>query len=134
MQSILVNKKITKDKILSISFLSEKENINEFIIYADNILEGITLLNDLTIDDDYLKFYGVIYTVPEKNPEFYVSRDKETIEMAINLGHFSNIAHHESFVVIIVYLNEKGQTGFKLVYSPKFDTNIRERLDKEFNQ
>ena len=73
-------------------------------------------------------------TVPEKNPEFYVSREQETIEMAINLGHFSNIAHHESFVVIIVYLNEKAQTGFKLVYSPKFDATIKEKLDKEFNQ
>ena len=50
------------------------------------------------------------------------------------MGHFTDIAHHDSFVVIIVYLNEKGQTGFKLVYSPNFDTTIKERLDKEFNQ
>jgi len=61
MQSILVNPIITEDKILKLSDYNQLKNINEYLLYADNILEGITLLNDLTEDNDYLKFFGVIY-------------------------------------------------------------------------
>ena len=87
--------------------------------------------------DENEQFDAFVYnlnTDPKKDPEYYISLEKEKVIGAMLRGHFSNIAHHDSFVVIIVYLNEKGQTGFKLVYSPNFDTTIKERLDKEFNQ
>ncbi len=87
--------------------------------------------------DENEQFDAFVYnlnTDPKKDPEYYISLEKEKVVGAMVRGHFSNIAHHDSFVVIIVYLNEKGQTGFKLVYSPNFDTTIKERLDKEFNQ
>ena len=87
--------------------------------------------------DSNQQFDAFVYnldTVPEKDPKFYVAREETTVKEAIDKGHFSDIAHHDSFVIIIVYLNECGQTEFKLVYSPKFDAKIKERLDKEFNQ
>lgn len=110
-------------------------------IIRDTKIQRAMLLASKKINELYKdknqQFDAFVYnleTVPEKNPEFYVSQESRTVKMAIDMGHFTDIAHHDSFVVIIVYLNEKGQTGFKLVYSPNFDTTIKERLDKEFNQ
>lgn len=54
MQSILVNPKITKTMIIDMNSYRKFQNINEYILYGDNILEGITLLNDMTLNDDYL--------------------------------------------------------------------------------
>lgn len=87
--------------------------------------------------EDSEQFDAFVYnleTVPDKDPEFYVAQEQRTVEAAIAMGHFSDIAHHDGFVVIIVYLNACGQTGFKLVYSPDFDERIKETLDREFNQ
>ena len=104
MQSILVNKRITKDKILPISFLSEKENINEFIIYADNILEGITLLNDLTLDDDYLQFYGIIYE-PIDQP-VYIFQDNDNGFYAIKIcGSYEKWKLPKEVAQIIHYID-----------------------------
>lgn len=73
-------------------------------------------------------------TVPGKDPEFYVAQQQHTVELAIAKGHFADIAHHDSFVIIIVYLKANNETGFRLVYSPKFDSNIKEILNKDFKQ
>ena len=92
---------------------------------------------DALYGDENLQFDAFIYnlnTDPKKNPSFYVDRDVETIEEAMKMGHFNDIAYHKSYVVIIVYLNEKAQTGFRLVYSSDFDDVIKNQLDREFNQ
>ncbi len=61
MQSILINDKITNEKIISQQEYKNLENNHEFILYSDNILEGITLLNDLTLDENLLTFCNVVY-------------------------------------------------------------------------
>lgn len=61
MQSILVNPKVTRDHIISIKEYQELPNNHEFVLYADNILEGITLLNNLAVKDDILSFCYVVY-------------------------------------------------------------------------
>ncbi|MBQ7924184.1 MAG: hypothetical protein IJ329_02640 [Clostridia bacterium] len=120
--------------------IAEGKNDYQDII-RDGKIQRAMLLASEKINELYKEqnqqFDAFVYnlnTVPEKNPEFYVNREKETIKMAIDLGHFSNIAHQNSFVVIIVYLDRRGKTAFKLVYAPKFNEKIKERLDKEFNQ
>lgn len=60
MQSILVNSNI-RGKILSLSEYDKIDDKKEFLLYSDNILEGITLLNYLTQNNDLLRFEGVVY-------------------------------------------------------------------------
>lgn len=74
MQSILVNSKI-KGKILSLSDYDKLDDKKEFLLYSDNILEGITLLNYLTQSDDLLSFEGVVYA-PIDQP-IYVFKDDD---------------------------------------------------------
>ena len=64
MRDILINQRITNDKIISLSEYSticDKVYVGEYILYGDNILEGITMLNLLSQEDGVLTFYGVIY-------------------------------------------------------------------------
>ena len=64
MKSILVNSKITKNKIISLKDYYEikvNHRLNEYILYTDNILEGITLLNHLTLNNEILKLIYVVY-------------------------------------------------------------------------
>ena len=83
MQSKLVNKKITKDKIISIDKYSQLENLYEFILYSDNILEGISVLNDLSLKDDFLHFEYVVYE-PIDQP-IYIFSDSENNNYAIKI-------------------------------------------------
>ncbi len=83
MQSILVNDKITQNKILTIEQYNQLENIKQYVLYADNILEGITLLNDLTQEDDYLVFYGVLYQKIDQ--PIYIFKDLEQNFIAIKI-------------------------------------------------
>ena len=78
MQSILVNKLITREKIISFSEYKKIENVNEYVLFGDNILEGITLLNDMVIDENYLKFEYVIYE-PIDQPIYVFSDKKKNI-------------------------------------------------------
>lgn len=118
------------------------EGKNDFYdIIRDGKIKTAMYLASNKINELYkrenLQFDTFVYnlsTVPEKDPDFYVSREQETVTSAIKKGHFSDIAYHDSFVVIIVYLTERNETGFKLVYSPKFDNNLKKMLDREFNQ
>lgn len=75
MQESLVNPKITADKIFTLNDYKQL-NINEFLLYSDNILEGITLLNLLTRSNNLLSFYGVIYE-PIDQPIYIFKDDKE---------------------------------------------------------
>lgn len=74
MQSILINSKITKEKIIPLKNYLELENLNEYLLYSDNILEGIALLNNLTLDDKMLELYGVVYE-PIDQPIYIFSDD-----------------------------------------------------------
>ena len=76
MQSILVNPKISGERILDLKSYKEMENNHQFLLYADNILEGITLLNDLTNSDEILSYCYTIYQ-PIDQP-IYVFSDKDT--------------------------------------------------------
>lgn len=92
-----------------------------------------------TIDKIYkttnIKFNAFLYnlpTTPSKNPEYYVNCEEETVSGGIKLGHFNNISNSDNFVVIIVYTDSTNKTRFRLVYSPKFDTILKKKLDAEF--
>lgn len=83
------------------------------------------------------KFDALIYnlpTVPDKDPEYYVNCEVNKILGAMKQGHFDEIAYHNNYVFVIVYRNEINETKFKLVYSDKFDNELKIQLDREFNQ
>lgn len=83
------------------------------------------------------KFDAFIYnlnTVPQFDPLFYVETEANTIQQAIQRGHFKHIAAEENYVIIIVYNDSHNRTGFKLVYSSNFDRGLKSKLDKEFKQ
>lgn len=83
MQSILVNPRITKDKIWTMSQYLSLTNVNEYLLYSDNILEGITLLNDLTEDSLHLEFQAVVYE-PIDQP-IYIFKDVNNNMYAIKI-------------------------------------------------
>jgi len=110
-------------------------------ILRDNKIQKAMELASKKIDDLYnnanIQFDAFIYnypTVADKDPEFFVNREADTVEHSIKLGHFNNIAFHQSFVIIIVYLDSNYHTKFKLVYSPSFNSDIKRIMDKEFLQ
>jgi len=78
MQSILVTPHITKNKIISLDSYKRLENVNEYILYGDNILEGITLLNDMISNEYFLSFEGVIYE-PIDQPIYIFKDNKNNI-------------------------------------------------------
>ena len=83
MQSILINPKITRDRIISMSEYRKLPSNHEFVLYADNILEGITLLNNLTIKDDILSFCYVVYQ-PIDQP-IYIFNDRHSNYYSIKI-------------------------------------------------
>ena len=92
-----------------------------------------------TIDKIYkttnIKFNAFLYnlpTAPSKNPEYYVDCEEKTVAGGIKLGHFNSISNSDNFVVIIVYSDSSNKTKFRLVYSPKFDATLKNKLDTEF--
>jgi hypothetical protein len=82
MQAILVNAKI-KGKILSPADYDKIGGKKEFLLYSDNILEGVTLLNYLTQSDDLLQFEGVLYA-PIDQP-IYVFKDDDNNNYSIKI-------------------------------------------------
>ncbi len=83
MQSNLVNRSIDSTKILSVDDYNRLSGVHEFILYGDNILEGITLLNDMTKSDWILALYGVIYE-PIDQP-IYLFKDSSDELYAIKI-------------------------------------------------
>ena len=87
MQSILVNPKI-KNKILSSLDYEKIMDKKEFLLFSDNILEGITLLNYLTNNNDLLQFAGIVYE-PIDQP-IYIFKDNSKISYCIKIcGSFN---------------------------------------------
>ena len=83
MQPHLVNPRITKKNIFSMADYQQLRNVHEFILYSDNILEGIVLLNILSSHDNLLHFYGVIYE-PIDQPIYLFKDAKENIYSIAN--------------------------------------------------
>lgn len=82
-----------------------------------------------------IKFNAFLYnfpTTPKKNPEYYVDCEEKTVTGGIKLGHFNSISNSDNFVVIIVYSDSTNKTRFRLVYSPKFNITLKNKLDAEF--
>ncbi|MDO8609243.1 MAG: hypothetical protein Q7R95_01725, partial [bacterium] len=76
MNNLLVNQKIKKENIITFSDYQKIENVNEYLLYCDNILEGITLLNTLTLSNDLLSFKSIVYE-PIDQPIYIFSDDKD---------------------------------------------------------
>ncbi len=82
-----MNTKIS-GKILNLSDYDELSNKKEYLLYSDNILEGITLLNYLTLKSDLLDFTGVVYE-PIDQP-IYIFKDTENNHYGIKIcGSFN---------------------------------------------
>lgn len=120
--------------------ISEGKNTFQGILSDQKIQNAIILTSkkiDFLYKSENIKFDAFVYnlqTTPTKNPQFYLGREAETVHESIKMGHFDDIAYNQSYVVIIVYLDEKSKTKFRLVYSKNFDTNLKIQLDKEFCQ
>jgi len=110
-------------------------------IIADPKIKTAMIWTSNMIDDLYKKqnfqFDAFVYnlrTDPNKDPDYYVDKEVDKVQGSIDRNHFDNIANHESFVIIIVYIDQYNKTKFKLIYSPKFDAAMKSILDKEFDQ
>lgn len=82
-----------------------------------------------------LKFDALLYnlaTNPHKDPEYYANLEEAKVQGAIKLGHFNDVAEHDNFVIIIVYIGDDHQTKFRLVFSNHFDANLKKQLKAEF--
>ena len=129
---------ITQNK--NLFMIAEGKNTYADILNDRKIKTAMTMasekINDLYKDtnNQFDVFIYNLVTVPDKDPDFFVAREAETVKKSIELGHFNDIAYHDSFVVIIVYLDSKKHTKFKLIYSSKINSTIKEKMDKEFNQ
>ncbi|MCR2100682.1 hypothetical protein [Campylobacter upsaliensis] len=103
MQDLLVNPRI-KDKIITLKDYEKLSKPFEFILYGDNILEGISLLNNLTLNDDLLAFYGVVYE-PYDSP-IYIFRESDHFYAIKICGHYDkwNLPNDVSFIKSFVDL------------------------------
>lgn len=103
MQDLLVNPRI-KDKIITLKDYEKLSKPFEFILYGDNILEGISLLNNLTLNDDLLAFYGVVYE-PYDSP-IYIFRESNHFYAIKICGHYDkwNLPNDVSFIKSFVDL------------------------------
>ena len=75
MRDILINPKITKEIIISMEEYDTLPSKIEYVLYGDNILEGITLLNIMTEDDDILHLVNVVYDRIDQ--PIYIFRDDD---------------------------------------------------------
>lgn len=118
--------------------IAEGKDHYNAILSDDKIKISLKNAGDI-IDSLYketnIKFNAFLYNLPttqSKNPEYYVDCEEKKVVGGIELGHFNNISNLDNFVVIIVYLDDNKKTKFRLVYSPKFDRELRNKLDSEF--
>lgn len=129
---------IIQDKDL---FMIAEGKKSYYDIFTDDKIKKAMRLASKKIDflykDENKKFDAFIYNLnktAEKDMDFCANKEAEKIKEDMEKERFKKFAFHESFVVIIVYLDSDNCTKFKLVYSPKFDLKIKEKLDKEFLQ
>ena len=96
MQTTLINNKITKEKIITLTQYNKIVNNNEYLLFADNILEGIELLNELTFSQNYLSFYAIVYE-PMDQP-IYIFED----------SNFYPSSTSGSVAIVELYANSEG--------------------------
>ena len=89
MNNLLVNQKIKKESIITSSEYQKIENLNEFLLYCDNILEGITLLNTLTLSNDLLSFKSIVYE-PIDQPIYIFCSRRDTGYYVYLLGRMAD--------------------------------------------
>jgi hypothetical protein len=89
-QENLLSKKVSETQISLADYKSNihKNNNFEFILYADNILEGIYLLNLISENEDLLKFHAVVYE-PIDQP-IYIFKVKNNFLSIKICGNFNN--------------------------------------------
>lgn len=100
-------------------------------------MEDSARIVDGLCDVNHTRFNAFMYnllTEPTVDPQYYVNCEVSKVEGALVRGHFNNVAYERDYVIIIVYLDQKYSTRFKLVYSKEFDPTLKEQLDKEFDQ
>ena len=104
MQSILINESIRPEKIISLSDYLSIPDKKEYVLYADNILEGITLLNLLTQTKELLFFYAVVYE-PIDQP-IYIFKDDRAVFYAIKIcGAYNKWNLPEAVIKIKDYID-----------------------------
>ena len=79
-----------------------------------------------------MRFYIIQQQNPNKDPEYYADNEENSVEGGIKRGHFNDIAEHDNFVVIIVYIGNDYKTKFRLVFSDNFDKGLKRQLETEF--
>lgn len=90
---------------------------------------------DMVYKTSNVKFDAFLYnlhTTPAKDPDFYADSEEAIVQGGINRGHFEDIANEDNFVVIIVYTDNTNSTKFRLVFSDKFEPNLKKQLQIEF--
>ena len=127
---------IMQDK--NVFMLAEGKNQYNEILKDSKIKSAMknssAIINQM-YDGENLQFDALIFnlaTTPSKDPEYYADCKANTILGAIKMGHFNDIVFHKDFVIIIVYLDSRNHTKFKLVFSNDFDKNLQDKLTKEF--
>lgn len=127
---------IMQDK--NVFMLAESKNQYNEILKDSKIKSAMknssAIINQM-YDGENLQFDALIFnlaTTPSKDPEYYADCKANTILGAIKMGHFNDIVFHKDFVIIIVYLDSRNHTKFKLVFSNDFDKNLQDKLTKEF--
>lgn len=83
MQNLLINSNIKPENIITSNDYKNLKNINEFLLFSDNILEGITLLNTLTINSELLTFYKIVFE-PFDQP-IYIFLDEKDRKYAVKV-------------------------------------------------
>lgn len=83
MRDILINPTINKSMIISMEEYDKIPSKHEILLYGDNVLEGITLLNILTESNDVLRLHQVVYE-PIDQP-IYIFKDDEDHAYAIKI-------------------------------------------------
>ena len=78
-----------RNRIIKRSTYEKIEAINEYLLFTDNILEGLNLLDSLIINDNLLKFSGIVYE-PIDQP-IYLFTDDFNNKFGIKVcGSFNN--------------------------------------------
>lgn len=118
--------------------LAEGKNQYQDILNDSKIQQAMRNAGNL-VDKLYkqsnIKFDAFLYnlaTNPNKDPEYYADNEENSVEGGIKRGHFNDIAEHDNFVVIIVYIGNDYKTKFRLVFSDNFDKGLKRQLETEF--
>lgn len=104
MQSNLVNPRLSGKALITLQDYHSLNKVHEFILYGDNILEGITLLNDMTQTDDIMSLYGVIYE-PIDQPIYLFKDDKGELYAIKICGCYDKWNRPKEVTALIEYID-----------------------------